>query len=106
MADELFLRRAVIGGETAPDDYVVIWEGLSIGRIHKTVAVGGGQSWQWSCFLANVPQRSEHRGRVDSLNEAKRRFKGAWAELQSRLSYDEIKAARAAQADRSRPWHK
>ena len=28
MTDGLSLRRAVIGGETAPDDYLVIWDDL------------------------------------------------------------------------------
>jgi hypothetical protein len=30
MPDDLSLRRTVIGGEAAPDDYAVIWDGLTI----------------------------------------------------------------------------
>ena len=106
MSDDLTLRRTVIGGETAPDDYSVIWDGLTIGRIWKTIAVGGGTDWSWSCGLCNVPQRSGQRGRAGSLDEAKAAFRTAWTALQSELSYEEIRAARASQADRSRPWHR
>ena len=67
MSDDLTLRRTVIGGETAPDDYAVIWDGLTIGRIWKTIAVGGGIDWSWSCGPPNVPQRSVQRGRAGSL---------------------------------------
>ncbi len=106
MPDDLTLRRTVIGGETAPNDYVVIWDDLRIGRIFKTVAVGGGADWSWSCFLPNVPQRSGHRGRAGSLDAAKAAFRTAWTALQSELSYEEIRQARAIGADRSRPWHR
>jgi hypothetical protein len=50
MADDLSLRRTVIGGETTAEDYQVIWDELAI--------------------------------------------------------YDQIKAARAIQDDRSRPWQR
>jgi hypothetical protein len=36
MTDELFLRKAVIGGETSPHDYVVIWDELPIGEDLKS----------------------------------------------------------------------
>lgn len=106
MTDDLTMRRTVIAGETAPGDYVVIWDDLCIGRIVKTVSVGGGNDWSWSCSLPNVPQRSGQRGRAGSLDEAKAAFRIAWTTLQSELSYDQIKEARAIDADRSRPWHK
>ncbi|EJN11878.1 hypothetical protein PMI42_04893 [Bradyrhizobium sp. YR681] len=106
MPDDLTLRRTVIGGETVPGDYVVIWDGITIGRIFKTVAVGGKDGWQWSCGLPNVPQRSAHRGRAGSLEAAKIDFRTAWTEVQTQLSYDEIRQARAIDADRSRPWHR
>ncbi len=41
-ADALALRKTVIANEAAPDDYVVIWNGLKIGRVLKVTAVGGG----------------------------------------------------------------
>ncbi|UEM08993.1 hypothetical protein J4G43_030100 [Bradyrhizobium barranii subsp. barranii] len=106
MPDDLSMRRTVIGGETAPDDYIVTWDRLSIGRIFKTTAVGGNDAWSWSCALPNVPQPSTHRGRAGSLDAAKAAFRAAWTDLESQLSYDQIKEARAIGGDRSRPWHK
>ncbi len=47
MPDDLSMRRTVIGGEAIPDDYIVIWDELPIGRIFKTIAVGGGDAWSW-----------------------------------------------------------
>lgn len=106
MSDDLTLRRTVIGGETVPDDYAVIWDDLSIGRIFRSIAVGGADAWSWSCFLPNVPQSSSHRGRADRLDQAKAQFRAAWTDLQSQISYAQIREARAIEADRSRPWHK
>lgn len=106
MTAELFLRRTVIGGQTAPGDYIVIWDDLPIGRIHKVPGVGGRDAWSWNCGLPNVPQRSHHRGRGSSLNEAKEMFREAWDELKDDLSHAQIKQAREIANDRSRPWHK
>ncbi|MCK1407625.1 hypothetical protein [Bradyrhizobium sp. 76] len=106
MPDDLFLRRTVIGGETAPNDYLVIWDDLSIGRIHSSPGLGGHDVWNWSCALASVPQRSHHRGCADTLNQAKTQFQKAWDDLKAQISYDQIQKARAIENDNSRPWHK
>ncbi|MBR0687370.1 hypothetical protein JQ594_15670 [Bradyrhizobium manausense] len=106
MPDDLTLRKTVIGGATTPGDFVVIWDGLQIGRIFKTTAVGGHDAWSWSCALPNVPQPSSHRGRAGSLEAAKAQFRNAWEDLQSQLSYDQIREARAIDGDTSRPWHR
>ncbi len=106
MSDDLTLRKTVIGGETAPDDYVVIWDDLPIGRIFRSIGTGGAHIWSWSAGLPNVPQRSNHRGRADTLDQAKAQFRTAWAEIKADLSYDQIKAARDMAGNRSRPWHK
>jgi len=104
--NDLTLRPTRVGGETAPDDYIVIWDDLSIGRIQKTIDVGGHHAWSWTCFLPNVPQRSHHRGRAGSLEAAKAQFRAAWTELQAEVSYAQIREARAIEGDRPRPWHK
>jgi hypothetical protein len=102
---DLTLRRTVIADRPNPDDYQVIWDDLSIGRIFKQVDVGGANAWSWSCFLPNVPQGSQHRGREASLDAAKASFRTAWTDLQTQISYAQIREARTIQADRSRPWH-
>ncbi|MET4170941.1 hypothetical protein ABIB99_002023 [Bradyrhizobium sp. LA6.1] len=105
MPADLTMRRTVIGGETAQDDYIVIWDELTIGRIFRSIGVGGAQTWSWSVSLPNVPQPSTHRGRASSLDAAKASFRGAWSDLQAKVGYEEIKAAREIQA-RRRPWHR
>lgn len=77
----LSLRPTLIGGETAPGDYTVIWDGLQIGRIFKAAGVGGHEAWSWSVSLPNIPQPSFHRGKAASLEEAKALFRAAWTEL-------------------------
>jgi hypothetical protein len=42
-ADQLSLRLTLIGGETAPDDWQVIWDGIPIGRILKARGVPVGR---------------------------------------------------------------
>jgi hypothetical protein len=106
MPDELFLRKAVIGGETSPHDYVVIWDELPIGRIFKSIGIRGHANWTWSCFLGNAPQHSHHRGIAPDLAAAKADFREAWEDLKSSVSYDQIREARRLAADRSRPWQR
>lgn len=105
MPDDLTLRKTAIGGETRPGDFVVIWDELPIGRIFRSIAVGGGEAWSWTCFLPNVPQPATHRGIASTLPAAKTAFRAAWTDLQSNLSYDQIRKARKLAADPSRPWH-
>lgn len=105
MPDDLTMRRTVIGGETAPDDYEVIWNELSIGRIFRGVGVGGIGGWSWSVLLPNVPQRDQHRGGAGSLTEAKARFRTAWEDLHGEIGYDQINKAREIQG-RRRPWQR
>lgn len=105
MEHELFLRPCVIGGETKPDDYSVIWGGLTIGRIYRYMGSGAGEKWSWNAGLFNIPQQPRWRGLAGSLNEAKAAFKKAWEEIAADLSYNDIREARADE-ERIRPWHK
>jgi hypothetical protein len=41
----------------------------------------------------------------DRRATAKARFRTAWTELQSQISYAQIREVRVIEADRSRPWH-
>lgn len=95
MSDELLLRKNLIGGEASHNDFLVIWGALIIGRIHKSVGMGGARAWSWSCALPNVPQPAHHRGRAGSLQAAKVGFRRAWQDLQSRISHAEIEEAKA-----------
>lgn len=105
-SEHLTMRPTVIGGETTPGDYTVLWDGLRIGRIFKAAGVGGHDVWSWSVCLPNMPQPSSHRGRAVSIEEAKMLFRAAWTELRGQLNDRLIDQARAIDADRSRPWHR
>jgi hypothetical protein len=94
-ADGLTLRATVVGGETAPDDYQVFWNGLAIGRILKQPGVPVGRpNWHWGVAFPGRPQPSCHRGNCSDLDEGKRRFKTVWAGIRADLSEANIKAAR------------
>jgi hypothetical protein len=66
----LFLRLAVIGGQTAPDDYTVLEDGTPIGRIHRSTE-RSGEIWTWSVTVS-VPGAAN--GSAGSLERAKSEF--------------------------------
>lgn len=101
--DELRLRATVIGGETAPDDFQVFWNGLPIGRILKQPGVPMGRpNWHWGVAFPGQPQPSAQRGHCSDLDECKRRFKVVWAGVHAALSEADIEAARRFEADADR----
>lgn len=96
MPGDLFLRPTVIAGETAPDDFEVYWNGLSIGRILKQPGVPMGRpNWFWGVAFPGRPQPSSHRGNCSDLEECKRRFKAVWAGIRDGLSEADIEEARS-----------
>lgn len=104
---DLTLRKTVIAGETAPDDYVVMWNGLRVGRILRVGAVGGGTGWNWGASFPHKPQPPSHRGQADDLDDAKRRFKAVWSAIERDLTEDDIRRAREEEeAIAQRPWNK
>src|ERR1700748_3777660 len=98
MKHDLSLRPCVIGEETKPDDYSVIWDGLAIGRIYRYSGSGAGDRWSWSAGLSNVPQQPRWRGLAGSLKEAKAAFKEAWKEILPGLSEAQLQEHRDALA--------
>jgi hypothetical protein len=61
--DALSLRPTMIGGETHPDDYQVIWNCIPIGRILKQPGVPVGRpNWHWGVAFPGRAQPPGHRG--------------------------------------------
>ena len=57
----------MIGGQTYPDDFTVIWRGLSIGRIMQASGVPAHLAqWSWSCFVHGKPGASANGNGVIS----------------------------------------
>jgi hypothetical protein len=103
--DQLFLRPTEIGGIKHADDYIVIWDGISIGRILKQPGIPPGRpDWSWGVGFPHKPQQAWMRGMERDLEECKRRFKLAWSGVYSRLTPEDIEAARKQQTDSRRPW--
>src|SRR5579859_322150 len=105
---DLILRKALIGGETAPDDYIVVWNGITIGRILKQPGVPVGRpNWLWSLAFPHIPQQPHMRGLVSDLEECKRRFKVAWSAIEPKLSDEDIRLAREQEViNKNRPWNR
>ena len=49
--------------------------------------------WSWSCHLHGRPQGSDDRGAGVDLDDAKAKFKEAWARIRAGLTDDDIAAA-------------
>ena len=97
--DQLLLRRTVIAGTGYADDYVVIWDELTVGRISKPPGLPIGRpSWSWGVILPNVPQHPWMRGTEVDLEESKKRFKLAWGAVHAKLTEQDIATAREMQA--------
>jgi hypothetical protein len=61
-AEPLTLRKTVIAGETAPDDYCVIWNRLTIGRVLKVNGrPDARETWSWGVAFPGKPQLPAHR---------------------------------------------
>lgn len=96
--DPLLLRRTVIAGQGYDDDYQVIWDDLSIGRILKQPGVPTGRpNWSWGVALPNIPQQPWMRGIEVDLEESKKRFKLAWCAVHAKLTLEDIAMAREMQ---------
>lgn len=87
---DLLLRKTVIGGDTLQNDYCVIHEGRSVGRIR----LADERSWQGTVWTWNVnvtlPIPSWCNGSADSLEAAKDEFKAAWERFYAGLTPENI----------------
>ena len=89
--ETLTLRPTVIAGHRCNDDFVVIWRGMSIGRIRKASgAPHDTAQWTWSCRLHGRPQGSDERGSGADLDDAKAQFRIAWAQIRASLTDQDI----------------
>jgi hypothetical protein len=86
----LTLRPTVIGNETCPDDYCVIHDGRSVGRIHMTHGPNGSTAWDWHVKPPlQIPTWCN--GSADSLGAAECQFKAAWERFHASLTPEQIR---------------
>lgn len=100
------LRKTVVGGDALPDDFLVIWDKLPIGRILRQPGIPSDRpNWSWGIILPTRPQLSWMRGICSDLEECQRRFKVAWSAVHRELTIADVDALRRAeQTIAQRPW--
>jgi len=80
--ETIALRATVIDGNGYPDDYQVVWRGLSIGRIMKgTGSPTHAPQWWWECTINGQPSLGVGRGTGSDLDDCKAKFSIAWARI-------------------------
>jgi hypothetical protein len=88
---DLLLRPTVIAGDKLPNDFCVIHEGRTIGRIRLAEEqVSRGAVWCWR-VNPPLPIPSWCNGTADNLDAAKAEFKAAWERFYSSLSPERIR---------------
>jgi hypothetical protein len=93
MADDLEsieLRPVVANDQVVPDDYEVIWRGLTIGRMMKQA---DSAHWWWSCNVHGQPPTTNDRGLAINFKDSQLRFKLAWTKIRAALTEDDIATA-------------
>ena len=93
--ESLIMRTTVIAGIRYADDYAVVWRGLSIGRIMKAIGASSDkQQWAWNCYIHGRPSSAEDSGTGHDLDDAKAKFREAWARICAGLTELDIARAR------------
>jgi hypothetical protein len=86
----LSLRKTVIAGDTLKDDYCVIHEGRSVGRIRLAEERSWqGVVWTWNVNVA-LPIPAWCNGSADNLEATKGEFRAAWERFYSSLTPEDI----------------
>jgi hypothetical protein len=94
--ETLTIRVTVIGGQRCADDFIVIWRGLTIGRIMLASGTPSGRpQWTWSCCLGGRPTRGGESGTGTGFGDCKRQFREAWERIRATLTDQDIARARS-----------
>jgi hypothetical protein len=96
------LRKTLIGGETKPNDYEVMHEGRSVGRIREAgERIGHAPGWDWTITIP-LPLPAWGHGSEDGFDQAKAAFRKAWERFYSGLSAEQIERWHKTQNDARR----
>ncbi len=86
----LTLRTTVIGGDRLTNDYCVMHDGRSIGRIREaTERFGHNPGWDW-VINPPLPVPPWGTGSAKTFDEAKATFKKAWERFYAGLTPEKI----------------
>ena len=87
--ETIALRVTVIGGQRHPDDYTVIWRGMTVGRIMRAPGLPPHVlQWRWTCNVYGKPGGGSGSG--DNLEDCKAQFKITWARIRDGLADADI----------------
>ncbi|EAQ35515.1 hypothetical protein NB311A_17104 [Nitrobacter sp. Nb-311A] len=87
---DLLLHPTVIAGDKLKDDYCVIHDARSVGRIRlASERSGRGEMWEWH-VNPPLPIPPWCNGTADSLETAKNRFRAAWEKFYASLTREQI----------------
>jgi hypothetical protein len=93
--ESLIMRATVIAGIRYADDYAVTWRGMSIGRIMKAIGASSDKpQWAWNCYVHGRPSFADDSGTGHDLDDAKAKFREAWARIRAGLTELDIARAR------------
>jgi hypothetical protein len=92
--ETIALRATVIDGNGYPDDYRVVWRGLSIGRIMKgTGSPIHAPQWWWECNIYGQPSLGGGWGTGLDLDDCQVKFRTAWERIRANITEDDISEA-------------
>jgi hypothetical protein len=78
---QLILKRASAsrpGGEWDDDDYDVVTDGVTVGRIMKAAAAPVGTPWMWTLAYGHHEDRSPTHGYEPTREAARAAFAKSW----------------------------
>jgi hypothetical protein len=78
-------------GHSRPDDFAIVHENRTVGRICRINSAAAKERWCWTQFGGRLRGHGQNGGIVDSLDEANAAFRAAWErnaqELQNAVSH-------------------
>jgi hypothetical protein len=81
MAQQLILKRASASrpsGEWNDDDFDVLADGVTVGRIFRAAASPGGSPWMWTLAFGHHKDRTPTHGYAETREAAMAAFAKSW----------------------------
>ena len=96
MDESAFRLRLTWPGEDDNDYLVLDDQANIIGRIYREVATSQGR-WLFFVGPGNLPRRAAYHGYVETLEDAKARFKELWPQYRAQWTEERLEDALAQQ---------
>ena len=92
-------RKTAIGGRVRPDDWDILYNRSSVGRVYSIFTPGGGSEWAWCTWTYPTTN-----GRASTLEEALTEVKEAIMSLEpsNRVNWTERRGSRPRMEKRTK----